>query len=677
MSAKNNQKKTSSIPETQNSSDATVVTVAGNTAEQESTGRAVREIFESIAIALVLAFLFRTFLAEMFVIPTGSMAPTLFGQHKDVNCPECDARFQVGVMAGRTVECALCPNCNAVMNFKAETQKGNSNPNYTGDRILVGKYPYYFSSPKRWDVVVFLFPGGANMNYIKRCVGLPGETIKIQGGDIYVKPSKTEWERKMKLKERRLARKQNARGGADGVDDAQPTMQEAVQDERPFKIARKSPEKILATMIPVYENNYQSLRLRQLKDKVDETLKGKVPPSRWHQDNQINGQEYTGTQSYTEWVEQDDGKSFYCKSKPNEMTGWLVYQHLVFNQDAWERVKATEIPEVKPRLITDMTAYNSQARMVADMNLGEATSLREAEESCELRPEVPDRDYGVHWVKDLVMECQLDVRTLKTGEFQVGMNRGGKTFWCKVNLANGEVVLEIPARPDFGDDDVKQREYDENNLNKENAYIAKAQSGMNGTDKYHFRMANVDDQVHVWVDGKVLKFDMPTAYIADRELQIPTVEDMVRPVQIGCRNCEVKLSNLGLFRDIYYIARGRDNSLFSDFVEKMPDGVERTYYPDYDFFSNPARWEAFSNMRSVEFELEEEGERKYFMLGDNSANSADSRCWTYPDYDPRSNDYVTEHYVPESLLVGEAYFVYWPHTWYPFVPNVKDMRKIK
>src|SRR5512147_697097 len=54
-----------------------------------------RETVESIAIAFVLAFLFRTFEAEAFVIPTGSMAPTLMGRHKDLECPKCHYNFQV------------------------------------------------------------------------------------------------------------------------------------------------------------------------------------------------------------------------------------------------------------------------------------------------------------------------------------------------------------------------------------------------------------------------------------------------------------------------------------------------------------------------------------------------------------------------------------------------------
>ncbi|MCA9116417.1 MAG: S26 family signal peptidase, partial [Planctomycetaceae bacterium] len=65
----------------------------------EPAGRrqdAFRETVESIVIAFILAFLFRTFEAEAFVIPTGSMAPTLMGRHKDIRCEECGFWYQVG-----------------------------------------------------------------------------------------------------------------------------------------------------------------------------------------------------------------------------------------------------------------------------------------------------------------------------------------------------------------------------------------------------------------------------------------------------------------------------------------------------------------------------------------------------------------------------------------------------
>ena len=55
-----------------------------------------RETVESLVIAFTLALLFRAFEAEAFVIPTGSMAPTLMGRHKDLDCSECEFNFQAG-----------------------------------------------------------------------------------------------------------------------------------------------------------------------------------------------------------------------------------------------------------------------------------------------------------------------------------------------------------------------------------------------------------------------------------------------------------------------------------------------------------------------------------------------------------------------------------------------------
>src|SRR5580698_8024796 len=78
-----------------------------------------RETFESIAFAFVLALFFRTFVAEAFVIPTGSMAPTLFGRNKDVVCAECHYKYEVGASDElddegylvRRIDDSVCPNC--------------------------------------------------------------------------------------------------------------------------------------------------------------------------------------------------------------------------------------------------------------------------------------------------------------------------------------------------------------------------------------------------------------------------------------------------------------------------------------------------------------------------------------------------------------------------------------
>lgn len=58
---------------------------------------------------------------------------------------------------------------------------------YNGQEILMNRVIYRLSSPKRGDVIVFLPNGNQNSHYyVKRVVGLPGETIQIQDGSVYI-----------------------------------------------------------------------------------------------------------------------------------------------------------------------------------------------------------------------------------------------------------------------------------------------------------------------------------------------------------------------------------------------------------------------------------------------------------------------------------------------------------
>ena len=178
----------------------------------------VKETIESILVAFILAFIFRAFVVEAFVIPTGSMGPTLMGAHMRFVCPDCGYAFQVNfssrnrddtdippfVSAGSNAA-AACPNCGYQIPFN------NPEPVYFGDRILVLKYRYLFQEPQRWDVVVFKSPYEAKRdpadpkypdNYIKRLVGKPGESIMILDGDLYLgrhgmKPQDFKIERKV------------------------------------------------------------------------------------------------------------------------------------------------------------------------------------------------------------------------------------------------------------------------------------------------------------------------------------------------------------------------------------------------------------------------------------------------------------------------------------------------
>jgi len=102
----------------------------------DSTG----EVLESALIAIVLVFLIiRPYVVQAFYIPSGSMHPTLLEQ----------------------------------------------------DRILVNKFIYRFQKPRRGDVIVFkappqASPDGREKDFIKRVIGLPGDTIEVREGRTYV-----------------------------------------------------------------------------------------------------------------------------------------------------------------------------------------------------------------------------------------------------------------------------------------------------------------------------------------------------------------------------------------------------------------------------------------------------------------------------------------------------------
>jgi len=114
---------------------------------QDKKGKSVlREYTEALIIALLLALFIRTFIVQAFKIPSSSMVPTLLvGDHLLVS------KFYYGIK----------------IPFSGET--------------LV---PWH--SPKRGDVIVFKFPKDRSIDYIKRVIGVPGDTIKIKNKQIYI-----------------------------------------------------------------------------------------------------------------------------------------------------------------------------------------------------------------------------------------------------------------------------------------------------------------------------------------------------------------------------------------------------------------------------------------------------------------------------------------------------------
>lgn len=65
-----------------------------------------------------------------------------------------------------------------------------------GDRIIASRIAYLFGEPKRGDIIVFDYPDDESQQYLKRLIGLPGETIKIIDGKVYINDSTTPLEEK-------------------------------------------------------------------------------------------------------------------------------------------------------------------------------------------------------------------------------------------------------------------------------------------------------------------------------------------------------------------------------------------------------------------------------------------------------------------------------------------------
>lgn len=60
-----------------------------------------------------------------------------------------------------------------------------------GDRLFGNRLTYKFSDPERFDVVIFKYPVDEEENYIKRIIGLPGETVTIENAKIYINDEET------------------------------------------------------------------------------------------------------------------------------------------------------------------------------------------------------------------------------------------------------------------------------------------------------------------------------------------------------------------------------------------------------------------------------------------------------------------------------------------------------
>src|SRR3954464_9028350 len=75
------------------------------------TNSLARQTADFLIVLTLSILLFRTFAAEAYIVPTGSMAPTLLGDHEEIACPNCGIRFAQGLEDGARPSRPVCPNC--------------------------------------------------------------------------------------------------------------------------------------------------------------------------------------------------------------------------------------------------------------------------------------------------------------------------------------------------------------------------------------------------------------------------------------------------------------------------------------------------------------------------------------------------------------------------------------
>lgn len=523
-----------------------------------------RETVESIIIAFTLALLFRAFQAEAFVIPTGSMAPTLMGRHKDLNCSECGFNFQAGAsreeddqsqtfrtelarltnelarlrqladnstaspqqrelarenvadleapdgklavlrlrLAGKMIASATCPNCGNVMKLldgqAAGVQYDHRYPSFSGDRILVDKFAYDFSEPQRWDVVVFKYPEDADTNYIKRLIGLPGETVSIAGGDIW-----------------------SSRAG------------------QKAQIARKPPEVMRAMLQTVHDSDHPAAVLQQ-----------EGWPPAWT-DWAAPGQ------AATDWQVSEQRRRFTTTCGAGESAS-LRFRHFRPSAADWKeaRLGLGVRQAVQPEAVDDFQAYNAI-------------------------------HYAGHWVGDLAVSCQLESESTG-GTVAFDLVDGGQRHRCTIDLETGQASL-VAA----------------------NGVASTAETSVRGAGVWQILFANIDDQLQLFINGRLIQTAKPVVWVtpledaaaaAPRLVPVTPGDDQpsdLAPAGITVSGtggpAAVSLSSLKILRDGYYIGAvgvGRRGEIRDEPI--------------------------------LDFPLEA---NQFFVLGDNSAASKDGRLW--------------------------------------------------
>ena len=593
--------------------------VSGQTAE------GIRDTIESIVVAFILAFVFRAFVVEAFVIPTGSMAATLNGEHVVHTCTDCGYEYAYG--RSRTPDGKLksdihpksaCPNCG----FLDDVLARENTPPQGGDRILVLKWPYDIGwawfGPRRWDVTVFKDPADGKTSFIKRMVGLPNEVLQIVDGDIYTAPIEAvdpeviaKLDRIRHLQYERMLLQQQVDAG------------QLRDDEASSQRWQINPE-LAVLQADVLTALDRCLRIQRKTAHIT-----CAQESLWFT---VFNQDYLPRRQ----VEKVGWKSMSSKAD----SGWDASSPRVhFNgpDRGLETIGLIDSP-------ADVYAYNFDG---APSHRARSVIVRDRRVRCVVTP------------------------LAATGRFRMRLRKYTDAFTAELDFDAGTVSLTMESRPAESKAMVTP--------------IGKKQVPLSAGVPVEIALANVDYRASVTLDGvEIITTDdsMYTPNVAALRMRrsVPAGQaDTADPIaELDAERTILELRHLVVERDVHYT----DVRFGAEYISDRIKGAHNPWAVDSgrgqgDGAPSPG-WGTAGNPV-----LLRQGE--YFMLGDNSPESKDSRLWWElgPHLIPRGEAYQMGT-VPEDQLTGKAFFVYWPSGLrvpgmqrFPYIPNVGKMRWIR
>ena len=237
----------------------------------------------------------------------------------------------------------------------------------------------------------------------------------------------------------------------------------------------------------------------------------------------------------------------------------MRYRHLVPHIGEWRDIESSKLPQrvtdnsFQGQLIADYYSYNDN-RYICDATGNGNTNETFARVSA----------LGMHWVGDLAYEAKLQVKN-ESGTISFDLVEGGAHFTCQVNLEDGQAkLLSTDSGVKFIDDEGNAVE------------TPTGQTALKGSGYYNIRYANIDDQITLWVNESVVKFDADkyerAPLIAANPGMLLPVYDVndpgdAEPAGIGSKGAELEISRMRLLRDLYYVSvKNNQNTEYQNII---------------------------------------------------------------------------------------------------------------